>query len=406
MFVRFAGKAAWTTVQKNKCKQHSTTERACYFEYEDLLLDKGGKWQLALSLETNLNATNKSSVHSPNEPGGTNVAYKAATVSDVQGQNSTAESDIHMSEVNIAVHGEKVHVPVLVLEVHVFQMGAIGRHKIGLSIAILLGTLIAIALEIIHRTLLSITGSMLTLGLLLWCDMMPTLKVVVSWIDVSTLSLLFGMMVIVGQLSKTGIFEVLTGKLVKVSKGDKFRLTCILCILTAVLSAFLDNVTTMILLAPVTIEMSHALQIDPVAILIAQTLFSNIGGTATLIGDPPNIIVGTAFNDEISFVDFIVHLGPGVVIIFVPCLFFVKYVFGNGLTGKLEHFGAATRLSSTFKIKNMKGLKQSGVVLVVVLLMFVTHSLHHIDPAWYVRKNTFLCMLFVRLLYIHRRHFK
>ena len=244
-----------------------------------------------------------------------------------------------------------------------------------------------------------------------------------------------GMMIIVGQLAKTGIFEVMTGSLVKVSNGDKFRLTVILCTLTAVLSALLDNVTTMILLAPVTIEvrrsvnlhlvlrlhhacvyvflrvgiticddndgclrvlmpvspcsrstwfaqMAHALKVDPVPLLVAQTLFSNIGGTATLIGDPPNIIVGSAFSGEITFVDFLAHMLPGVVVMFVPCMLFLKVLFGEGLSGKLDHFQEALTLCGSYKIKNQKTLNQSAIVLAGVLLLFITHGVHHIDPSW------------------------
>lgn len=186
-------------------------------------------------------------------------------------------------------------------------MGQIGFAKLWLCAIILIGALVTIAKEWIHRTLVAFVGSSLVLGLLLWCNLFPDLQTVVEWIDEETLGLLFGMMIIVGRLAETGFFQVATARVLPYSKQSTFRLVIILCVLTGVLSAFLDNVTTMILLAPITIEMTQALQIDPKPFLIAETLFSNVGGAATQIGDPPNIIIGSSF-PEISFVDFLANM--------------------------------------------------------------------------------------------------
>nr|AOW69285.1 pink-eyed dilution-like 1 [Didymoeca costata] len=277
---------------------------------------------------------------------------------------------------------EPMESPGVMISVHTFQMGPIGKAKVYLCAILLIGVLVIIALDLVHRTLAAFIGSLLTLGLLLWCRLLPSLATVVSWMDAATLSLLFGMMIIVGQVADTGLFEVLTARVVKWSHGNLFRLAVILCSMTAVLSAFLDNVTTMILIAPVTIELAHALKIEPIALLVSETLFSNIGGAATLIGDPPNIIVGSAFSDEIQFLDFIANLGPAIVFMAPFCMMYLKWAYGTRISGNLDNFNEAMICCSKFKIRNKRLLRKSSIILFFVLIGFATHSAHHINPAW------------------------
>mmetsp|Transcript_6615 Transcript_6615/g.17022 ORF Transcript_6615/g.17022 Transcript_6615/m.17022 type:complete len:1176 (+) Transcript_6615:142-3669(+) len=266
-------------------------------------------------------------------------------------------------------------------EAHAIQMGFIGKAKLWFCAIILIGALVTIAKEWIHRTLVAMLGAMLVLGLLLWCDLFPDLQTVVEWIDEGTLALLFGMMIIVGRLAETGFFQVATARVLPFANQSTYRLVVILCVLTGVLSAFLDNVTTMILLAPITIELAQALQIDPIPLLIAETLFSNVGGAATLIGDPPNIIVGSAF-PEITFVDFLANMLPGVVIMYGPLLLFLRWQYKKELTGPLEHFYDGLEVAQGYKITNWPLLKRSLIVLGFVLIAFITHSVHHVNPAW------------------------
>jgi Na+/H+ antiporter NhaD/arsenite permease-like protein len=190
------------------------------------------------------------------------------------------------------------------------------------------------------------------------------------------------MMIIVGKLAETGLFEVCTAYVVDLSKGSLFRLAVVMSVLTAVMSAFLDNVTTMILLVPITIELCSALKIDPIPLLITETFFSNVGGSSTLIGDPPNIIVGSAFSSEVSFVDFLGNMLPGIAFMFIPSLYFLKWQYGDAMSGPLIHFKDAQKVAAKFKIKDWPLLRRSGVVLLVVLIAFVTHSVHHVNPAW------------------------
>lgn len=133
------------------------------------------------------------------------------------------------------------------------------------------------------------------------------MALVVEWIDASALSLLFGMMVLVGLLAETGAFEVAAFSVVRFARGKSYRLLVLLGVTTAFLSAFLDNVTTILLLVPVTIQICSSLNVDPMPYLLTETMLSNVGGAATLIGDPPNIIIGNAL-PELTFVKFIVYM--------------------------------------------------------------------------------------------------
>lgn len=141
--------------------------------------------------------------------------------------------------------------------------------------------------------------------------MTTTTTQVTSWLDESTLGLLFGMMILVGHLKNTGAFEVLCASALRLCRGRMWLLSVLLLYMTALVSAFLDNVTTVLLMGPVTISLMHTCGRDPRPLLVAQVLFSNIGGTATMVGDPPNVIIGTALSRHLGFVDFIVNLAPG-----------------------------------------------------------------------------------------------
>lgn len=267
------------------------------------------------------------------------------------------------------------------IEVQLHQFGKIGLAKVWLALLIMLMVLVLIAMDLLHRTLTTFLGALLTFGLLMWCRMIPNMQVVVTWIDESTVILLFGMMIMIGKLAETGLFTVATAKVVRASRGDLGRLTTILCILTGALSAFLDNVTTMLLIAPITIELAHVLQIEAVPLLTALTVFSNIGGAATMIGDPPNLIVGSALS-EIGFADFLASMLPAVVIMFMPCMIFLKWEYKGKLSGKLTHFKRALEVVKDYKIRDPMLLMQTGGVLFTVILCLLLHDYHHVDHSW------------------------
>jgi Na+/H+ antiporter NhaD/arsenite permease-like protein len=170
-----------------------------------------------------------------------------------------------------------------------------------------------IATEIIDKTIAALIGAGLMIGLHL-IDYQEALHA----IDMNVLFLLIGMMIVVNTLTDTGVFEWLAIKLARLAKGNGLLLAIFFMLLTAVLSAFLDNVTTVILMAPITILLCQLLEIPAVPILIMEAVFSNIGGTATLVGDPPNILIGS--QTHLSFNDFLINLSPVVLIMIIVLL--------------------------------------------------------------------------------------
>ena len=243
-----------------------------------------------------------------------------------------------------------------------------------------------ILLEVIHRTLISIFGSMIALMFFFVMEggHVESIKIIMLHLEWSTLGLLFGMMLIVGELSHTGVFEWCAVRILIFSKGSYVRLLVLLATLTAVASAFLDNVTTMLLVAPVTIDMCHIVgDIDPRPYLIAEVLLSNVGGTATLIGDPPNIIIGSAFSDIIGFIDFIAHLMPVIFLFCIPAtLVLVVYLYRWYLTSSKMRVLDTALLKKTYRIYDEPRLLISGIVTAFVILMFFLHPVHHKDTAW------------------------
>lgn len=236
----------------------------------------------------------------------------------------------------------------------------------------------------------------------------------------STLGLLFGMMVIVGELSHTGIFELLAVRLLVQSKGSFNRLMVLLCLLTAVASAFLDNVTTMLLIAPVTIDMCGILCVDPRPYLISEVILSNIGGTATLIGvfhlviriehfifkkllisrprlflgDPPNIIIGSSFN-EVGFVDFIINLMPCIFLIAVPLsLLLMLWIYKPYIIMKDMPEQDADKLREAYPVYDEPRLLIAGTAVFFLIILFFLHPLHHKDTAWLALITAFLTIAF------------
>ena len=184
-----------------------------------------------------------------------------------------------------------------------------------------------------HRTIAAMLGSFVCLGFVAVVHGRPSFEVVINWIDFETVGLLFGMMIMVGIFSETGFFEWSAIKAYKFSKGNIWHLTLILCIFTAVVSAFLDNVTTILLMTPVTVRLCNVLDIEPQPILLALVMMSNIGGTGTAIGDPPNIIIindpDISAHEDINFFSLSLHVGPGVILAFIIVQIFIYFINRN-----------------------------------------------------------------------------
>lgn len=232
--------------------------------------------------------------------------------------------------------------------------------------------------EKVHKTKVALFGAALTLmsKVLLQNEAFHDIDLGVDW---NVIFLLISMMVIINIMTKTGVFQYVAIKCAKVAKGEPFRIMTIFAVITAIGSAFLDNVTTVLLLAPVTLLIADQLEINPIPYLITEALASNIGGTATLIGDPPNIMI--ASKAGLNFMDFIIHLTPAIIIIFIIWMMVWKMLFGNQLHVRNELKIRIMSLNENEQIKNPLLLTKSLIVLGATILGFMFHGLFHYEPA-------------------------
>ncbi|KAI5109531.1 P protein isoform X1 [Silurus meridionalis] len=197
---------------------------------------------------------------------------------------------------------------------------------------ILAGVYVLIIFEIVHRTLAAMLGSLAALAALAYVGDRPSLMTVVEWIDFETLALLFGMMILVAIFSETGFFDYCAVKAYQLSRGRVWPMIIILCLIAAILSAFLDNVTTMMLFTPVTIRLCEVLNLDPRHVLIAEVIFTNIGGAATAVGDPPNVIIVSNLDLRKKGLDFAAFTGYmflGICLVLLTSFPFLRILFWN-----------------------------------------------------------------------------
>jgi Na+/H+ antiporter NhaD/arsenite permease-like protein len=198
-------------------------------------------------------------------------------------------------------------------------------------------------------------------------------------IDFNTIGLLIGMMIMVNILKKTGIFQYVAIKTAKYSKGDPWKIILYFSIITAVSSALLDNVTTILLITPVTLVITDTLKINPIPFMIPEILAANIGGTATLIGDPPNIMIGGA--TKLGFLDFLINLSPIVVIIFIVTIFLLKLIYKNSLIVSEENRKKILEFDERKAINDRVLLMKSFAVLGLTILGFTTHQIIGLESA-------------------------
>jgi Na+/H+ antiporter NhaD/arsenite permease-like protein len=247
-----------------------------------------------------------------------------------------------------------------------------------LVIAVFVGAYILIATERIHRVAAALGGAglMVVLGVV---DAETAFFSEETGVDWNVIFLLLGMMIIVSVLKETGLFEYVAIWAAKRARGRPFAVMVLLVLITAVASALLDNVTTVLLIAPVTLLVCERLGVPPVPFLIAEVLASNIGGTATLIGDPPNIII--ASRADLSFNDFLVNLAPIVVLLLAVFVLMCRFLFRSAFSYDAERAAAVMDLDEREVIRDPRLLVRSLVVLVGVLAGFVLHSALHLDPS-------------------------
>ncbi|GGK75401.1 membrane protein [Sphaerisporangium melleum] len=237
---------------------------------------------------------------------------------------------------------------------------------------------VLIATERIHRTAAALGGAGLML-LIHAVDSKSAFFSEHSGIDWNVIFLLLGMMIIVGVLKQTGVFEYVAIWAAKRARGRPFRLMVMLVVITAVASALLDNVTTVLLIAPVTFLVCERLALPVAPYLIAEIMASNIGGTATLVGDPPNIII--ASRAGFTFNDFLVHLAPLIVVLLVVFVGLCRWLFRSAFVYDAERAGQIMKLNEREAIQDRRLLVQSLAVLAVVIAAFVLHPVLHYEPS-------------------------
>jgi Na+/H+ antiporter NhaD/arsenite permease-like protein len=256
-----------------------------------------------------------------------------------------------------------------------------------LAALILIAVYALIAFELMHRTLAALLGAALLMTITYTAGTFNPDYVILPFedamhaIDMNVIFLLMAMMMIVGILKKTGVFQWMAYKSFQLAKGNVFALAAILMAVTAVASAFLDNVTTMLLIIPVTIEIALTLKINPITLLMPEVFASNVGGTATLIGDPPNIMIGSYA--KLSFVDFVQNLSVICAISLVFTIIYFVYYYKKGYlkaqvgdVGKLiEH------LREEYKITNKTLLIQGSIILGITVFLFIIHGALHMEPS-------------------------
>ncbi|WP_410772099.1 ArsB/NhaD family transporter [Fontibacillus sp. BL9] len=255
------------------------------------------------------------------------------------------------------------------------------------AIGIFLLTYALIISEKIHRTLLAMAGAvlMIMLGII-------DQESAIHHIDFNTLGLLIGMMIIVNTTAETGVFNYIGVWTAKKAKGNPVTILWLLALITAVGSAFLDNVTTIILMVPVAFSITRQLQVKPFPYVFSLIIASNIGGTATLIGDPPNIMIGSAV-PELTFMAFLQNLAPVTILILAVTLPLLLFIFRKGLTASKQNRESMMGMSLDGLITNRKLLVQCLVILGLTLLGFFLHQTLHLESATVALAGAFLLLL-------------
>ncbi|MCI5888219.1 MAG: ArsB/NhaD family transporter [Brachyspira sp.] len=283
----------------------------------------------------------------------------------------------------------------------------VSSHGMIISGAILLIAYIFIASEKIQKSVVALVGASLTMVLgLLPCHshIDPTtgayVKGVFEYISFDVIFLLIGMMILVHIASRSGVFKWMAIGLLKLTKGHPKMVLFTLAAFTAVASAFLDNVTTVVLMMPVTFVIAKEFDTDPIPFLITEVLASNIGGTATLIGDPPNIIIGARAG--LSFMDFLNELTVIVTLIFLTVVSVLIFLFRKSLKSTPEKMAHVANLDNSKTITDKGLMIRSMITLALVILGFVTHDITHIDAYVFAVAGASFLLLFEKPKEIYR----
>lgn len=236
-----------------------------------------------------------------------------------------------------------------------------------IAVAVFLIVILLISSERVHRTAAAMAGAMV----LILTGVMSADKAL-SYIDFNTIGVLVGMMIFVAIVRRSGMFEYIAVRAAKAVHGDPWKIMVAFTLITAVLSAILDNVTTVLLVGPMSIAIARMLKIDPVPFLMGQILASNVGGTATLIGDPPNIMIGSAAH--LSFMDFLENTGFAVLFILAVLILLMKIVYEKKIEMGTVDTSAIEKLDPSKSITNRALMRKGIIVLICVIVGFMFHD--------------------------------
>lgn len=242
------------------------------------------------------------------------------------------------------------------------------------SITVFLVVIVAIMTEKVHRSAAALAGAVVLL-----LTRVLDFDAAVGYIDFNTIGVLIGMMLFVAVVKNSGLFEYIAIKAAKMAKGDPWKIMAAFIVITAFLSGFLDNVTTVLLVGPMTITIARMLRINPVPFLITQIFASNIGGTATLIGDPPNIMIGSAAG--LTFIDFVANTGVVAIASIAVLLVIMKFLYGTKMKADAEAIESVANLDESKAIEDHGLLVKSVVMVVIVVFAFIFHSQIGVDTA-------------------------
>lgn len=258
-----------------------------------------------------------------------------------------------------------------------------------LALIIFVLTYALIMSEKVHRAIAALLG-----GMILIVAGVLSQEKAIEHIDWNTLGLLIGMMIVVGITRRTGVFQYLALWAVKIAKGEPIRILIALATVTAIVSAFLDNVTTVLLIVPITFTIADKLKVNPIPFLISQVLASNIGGTATLIGDPPNIMIGS--QTGLGFMDFLIHLTPVIIVVHIATMAIFWVLYRKSMQVPEELKKAVCEVNPIDEITDYALLKKSLVVLGLIIATFVVHQFLHLESATIALTGAALLMLIAK----------
>jgi Na+/H+ antiporter NhaD/arsenite permease-like protein len=262
---------------------------------------------------------------------------------------------------------------------------------VALAVITFVAALAVIATDRVHRTKAALLAATVMVLFVAGFDQEKAIEAV----DFNTIGLLVGMMILVYVTQQTGVYDYIAIRAGQISRGDPLLVVISLATTTAVLSAFLDNLTTILLVVPITFLLADTLDIDPIPLVIIEVIASNIGGTATLIGDPPNIIIAGA--TDLSFNSFIVNLAPIALVTFVVVTGLLYLYYRRQLQIPEENRRYVMDLDAAASISDLAELRRTGPVLALTILAFFAHQALHIEPATVALAGAAVVLLVTRL---------